>query len=56
MADKKGVDRSWVPRQQIEAVLNRDIVEPFLKSYGQDPVVSLKLPNPLVLLRISEEL
>jgi hypothetical protein len=46
----------WIPKKQIEIVLRRDFVNPFMDSMGRDPVISLKLSNALVLLNLSEQL
>jgi len=56
MTKKKRIDNSWVPRRQIKDFLNREIIEPFLRSYSQDSDDSLKLSNAILLLKVSEDL
>jgi hypothetical protein len=45
-----------VPKKQIELVLKREFVTPFIDSIRHEPSVSLKLSNAFVLLRLSEQL
>lgn len=51
---------AWILKKQIkknvENVLKREFVAPFIDSVQQDPIISLKLTNALVLLRVSEQL
>lgn len=56
MINKKMTKNNWVPKEQIELVLKREIVNPFIDSIGRDPAISLKLSNAFVLLRLSETL
>jgi hypothetical protein len=46
----------WVPKEQIEAVLNREFVTPFIDCIRREPMISLKLSNAFVLLHLSEQL
>jgi hypothetical protein len=46
----------WVPKKQIELVLRREFVTPFIDSIRHEPMISLKLSNAFVLLRLSEQL
>lgn len=46
----------WVPSKQIEIVLNREFVTPFINSIRKDPDISLKLSTAFFLLMISERL
>ena len=46
----------WVPTKEIEVVLRREFVTPFIDSIRHDPVISLKLSNAFVLLALSEKL
>lgn len=43
-------------KKQIELVLKREFIAPFIDSICKDPVISLKLSNAFVLLRVSEQL
>ncbi|MBW2341572.1 MAG: hypothetical protein JRF50_14735 [Deltaproteobacteria bacterium] len=45
-----------IPKKQIELVLRREFIAPFIDSIRQDPVLSLKLSNAFVLLRVSEQI
>ena len=45
-----------MPVEQIRMVLNRELVEPFIKSMTNDPIISIKVSNALVLMRISESI
>jgi len=46
----------WIPKKQIELVLRREFITPFIDSIRQDPAISLKLSNAFVLMRVSEQL
>jgi len=46
--------RKWVPKRQIELVLKREFIDPFINSVGEDPAISLKLSNAFVLLYVSQ--
>ncbi|MCX5852458.1 MAG: hypothetical protein NT072_10475 [Deltaproteobacteria bacterium] len=46
----------WVPKKQIELVLKREFIAPFIDSIRQDPVISLKLSNAFDLIRVSEQI
>jgi hypothetical protein len=46
----------WIPKKQIELVLRREFITPFIDSVRQDPAISLKLSNAFVLMRVSEQL
>jgi hypothetical protein len=48
--------KEWILEKQIELVLKREFITPFIESIRQDPVISLKLSNAFVLLRVSEQL
>ena len=45
-----------IPKKQIELVLKKEFIAPFIDSIRQDPVLSLKLSNAFVLLRVSEQI
>lgn len=44
----------FMPIGQMKKVLNGEIVEPFVDSMMQDPRISMKLSNAMVLIKISE--
>ena len=46
----------WVPTKEIEVVLRREFVTPFIDSIRHEPAISLKLSNAFVLLALSEKL
>ena len=46
----------WMPTKQIELVLKREFITPFVDSIRHEPAISLKLSNAFVLLRLSEQL
>jgi len=46
----------WVPTKEIEVVLRREFVTPFIDSIRHEPAISLKLSNTFVLLALSEQL
>jgi hypothetical protein len=46
----------WIPKKAIESILRREFITPFIGSIRKDPVISLKLSNALVLLKLSEGL
>lgn len=46
----------WIPKKAIESVLRKEFITPFIDSIRNDPVISLKLSNALVLLKLSEHL
>lgn len=48
--------KEWVPTKQIELVLRREFVTPFIDSIRHEPAISLKLSNAFVLLGLSEQL
>jgi hypothetical protein len=48
--------KDWVPKQQIELVLKREFMDPFINSVRQEPAISLKLSNAFVLLYVCEQL
>jgi hypothetical protein len=48
--------KEWILKKQIELVLKREFIDPFIDSIRQDPVISLKLSNAFVLLKVSEQL
>ena len=48
--------KEWILKKQIELVLKSEFIAPFIDSIRQDPVISLKLSNAFVLLRVSEQL
>jgi hypothetical protein len=48
--------RDWVPKKEIEFVLRREFIAPFIDCIRQDPAISLKLSNAFTLLRVSEQL
>jgi len=45
-----------MPVEQMQMVLNREIVEPFINSMTHDPIISIKVSNALVLMRVSENI
>lgn len=45
-----------IPKKQIELVLRREFITPFIDSIQQDTAISLKLSNAFVLMRVSEQL
>jgi hypothetical protein len=47
--------KEWVPTKEIEIVLRREFVAPFIDSIRHDPAISLKLSNAFVLLALSEK-
>ena len=51
---------AWILKKQIrknvENVLKREFVTPFIDSVQNDPITSLKLTNAFILLRVSEQL
>jgi len=48
--------KEWILKKQIELVLKSEFIAPFIDSIRQDPVISLKLSNAFVLLRVSDQL
>ena len=56
MKTKKIKDDDWVPTEQIRVVLDKKIVDPFIKIISYDKEISLKLSNAFVLLKLSENL
>jgi hypothetical protein len=48
--------KEWILKKQIELVLQREFMAPFIDSILQDPVISTRLSNAFVLLRVSEQL
>ena len=43
-------------KKNIESVLKREFVTPFIDSIRMDPIISLKLSNAFVLIRLSEQI
>jgi len=48
--------KNRILKSHIKKVLDREILDPFMKSISHDPIVSLKLSNAFVLIRLSENL
>jgi len=53
---KNDTKKERILKKQIELVLKREFIAPFVDSILQDPIISLKLSNAFVLLGVSEQL
>ena len=56
MNDKQKSDYKWAIKEEIQAVIDRDISIPFINSIIHDPIVSMRLTNAFILIRLSEKL
>lgn len=48
--------KNHILKSHIKKVLDREILDPFMKSISHDPIAFLKLSNAFVLIRLSENL